>query len=83
MKLAEKLEKILDNHFPDEMDSTMLHPNLPSAIDEVLVLFKRTMEEVISTNETDALYGVGELSAERFRNELREEQRKRLEELLM
>lgn len=37
---TKKLEEILDKHFPDEMDSQMYHPNLPSAVSAIKELIR-------------------------------------------
>jgi septum formation topological specificity factor MinE len=48
--MEEEIMKILDKHFPDEMDSSMLHPNLPEAVVKLSALFsgklKRQREEL-------------------------------------
>ena len=44
-ELRKKIEKILDDHFPDEMDSQMKHPNLYDATNKLLELFKEEVND--------------------------------------
>jgi hypothetical protein len=43
--MEEEIMKILDKHFPDEMDSSMLHPNLPEAVVKLSALFSGKLKE--------------------------------------
>lgn len=45
LAIETKVEKILEKHFPDEMDNTMYHPNQASALIELLALIQEQKEE--------------------------------------
>ena len=47
-ELKKKLEKVLDKHFPDDMDESMYHPNLGGAIEDVMKLLDSEREQMKS-----------------------------------
>lgn len=41
------LTKILDKHFPDEMDSSMYHPNIDGAVTDVLKWHNKELSQAV------------------------------------
>lgn len=52
----QRLEEIVDKYFPDEMDSSMYHPNLPEAVDKLESLISDVVKE--KQEEIESHFGV-------------------------
>lgn len=46
MNIRDEISKVLDKHFPDEMDSHMYHPHNPSATDAIVNIFHSQIHEI-------------------------------------